>query len=287
MIIIILLSIFSLLNYIISIYYIYIIKNILYLSSQLFIYYIYSVLHLVPATFYLLNIIDFIQSDTWDSVLCKYPIEWIITIPILLLSLTNFKQVQIKFYYILTFLITLMNLITYTSFKFYLLNNKLIMYSFFYLGVVIYISILSILYFIMIRFNNTISNSTQYNIINNNKIYKFQLLCIIFSWTIYPIIYILLMNSQITIELSIILFTITDFLTKAIFTAVVMGYNLHKYKIIHPLNTFTVRITQIESEAIPTNEAQPGIADYTLTNVPVITQSETNVGHSPILNTDR
>ena len=254
-------------------YYTYLTSHILKTKSNIL--YSHTLLHLIPATFYIVVCIDYYTGSTPEQILSLYPIEWMIMTPIMLVTLSSIKKVTIFTYYILSFLTIMMNFLGYVSIRFILFNNTIFIYTFFSLGMLCFVIILGMLYAILKYNENVAENAEQYNVLNNNKIYKVLLLGVVCSWSAYPIIYILYLVSYINTEICMIAFAITDLVSKIAFTSIVIGYELYKHKIMSPLSRITTRVARIQPLTFPSDQAEPGEASYTLSDVPQITHTAT------------
>ena len=157
-------------HYIIFAYYTYLTSYIL-TKSKSQILYSHTILHIIPATFYIVLIVDYYTGSSFEHILSCYTLEWMIMTPIMLTSISSIKKVSIGYYYLLSFLTIIMNLLGYISLKYIVSDNTTIMYTFFSLGLACYATILYTLYNIIKYKDNTIENAEQYNVLNNNKIY--------------------------------------------------------------------------------------------------------------------
>jgi hypothetical protein len=229
--------------------------------------YINTLIPVIPATLYAIILIEYLFKNTIN--LEYYFIEWTITTSLLVLSILFFKTPKIYYYYLLVTICVLMNISGYICFQYHLIDSSL-QYILFSVSSFFYSSIIGGLYYIYTISDNTLENSNQYVTLNNNILYKNLLLVTAVSWLGYPIIFLFYILNYIDIKYSAIGFMILDFLSKTIFTSITLSYELFKNN--HSCIVFP-RIIRVYPIEFPSNEAEPGIADYTLTDIPNISDT--------------
>jgi hypothetical protein len=235
--------------------------------------YINTTLPLAPAIQSILALIKYLFTNSLEGMLELYFFEWMITTPLLLITLSSIKDKNEYMYSILTVLCEGMILSGYISSNFYLTNTIRNAYILFGVGSCMYGSILFILCYIYKYSKNIPENQGQYNELNKNKLYKILLFILSSSWIIYPIVFFLFINDSISMYSSYIVFSCSDFISKGLFTLITIGYELNKLKT-ETLPCFIVRrVARIEPEPFSSNVPEPGEPEWSLSQVPHITQT--------------
>lgn len=240
-----------------------------------------TLLHLVPFTVYSIMLFDFIKLGTIEQSLSLYCIEWLVTTPLLLVSLSSLKKVHIGYSYAFTLLTVLMNLTGYISLTYHSLHTILLTYLPFAVGCGLYILIIVLLVYVYRQSPNVIENSNQYLVLNNNIIYKNLMIITVSSWSFYPVVYALYITSFIDLITCIVCFAALDFISKGVFTFITFGYELYKQRADTSHTRLLHRVVRVYPLPLPSNEAEPGVADYTLSAIPVITDTESGFYEQP------
>jgi bacteriorhodopsin len=220
-------------------YYIYIARKEIRTKTERLSFVSTAVIPLVPVLVYTINILNYYLNDTYSihTILNNFNMEWIFVTPLLLLNFTHTMRISIHEQFFLILCVTLMNLCGYISNL--IVDPFYISYS---LGCVFFIIILLFLTYLYNDNDRFIKKSIQYS--NRLKIlYKSLTLSIITTWSLYPIVFILMKNNTLAIHHSLFSFICLDFLSKGIFTFLLIS----EREIIYQRDSFVNQIYPLES----------------------------------------
>lgn len=213
-------------------------------------------------------------SGSTEVILEYYFIEWCISVPLLLHSIQILKQISEEIFSGILICSILMNLSGYVSLMLFRYSySNMFVYTAITISSGFYIIIGLILNYIYRYNESTIETQPQYNSLNKSRLLGVLMIITYLSWLGYPIVYILYLNNILTSEFLIISFSLLDIVSKGLFSFLPIGYEMHKIKANTLASRVTRRIARIEP-TIPSNIPEPGEAEYTLTEVPNITQSQ-------------
>lgn len=285
--ILIILSISACFQGLLFIYYKY--KTIHYINSiqNTNILYINSYIPLIPSIVNILMLIKYIFNQLdYTYLIDFFIVEWCISTPLLMISLSSIKRVNPIHYISLTVLCSIINISGYISYRYYLDEYMRMAYTFFGVGCTFYLALSFYLYYIYIFNPDIVLNTSNYIIINNNKLYKILMLFTYLLWAIYPIVFGIYISNIVSLEYTILGFTILDFISKGGSTYLVIGYEIAKINNSDIMSYVVQKITRIHPMPIPSTVPEPGECEYTLSEVPNITDTNNenytihNVSHA-------
>lgn len=233
--------------------------------------YVSSTIPIIPATIYTYILSDYLISRTTTSIIMYYCIEWSISTSLLLISLTTILTINMNIYSIISILCIGMNYFGYLSYIFYMNTQNTVSYICFLVGCFLYIFAASILYYIYKTGFRPIESQNQYEQIHKLKLYKTLMLFVFISWMGYPIIFMLYILNNLSIEYTLLLFNCLDLISKGFFSFVSIGYEINKVDNTFFISRFTRRAIQIAPE-FPSVAVEPGEPEYSLTDIPKITE---------------
>lgn len=232
-----------------------------------------TILHTSPVIMYSFMLINYYVYHNLTLVIHYFFIEWVVSAPIIIISILNLKKSNILYYFLLPSLNTVINLCGYMSVVYYEPSSPpwSVSHILLYGGCFVYLCIIAILTFVYVYSKPAIETQLQYHTLNKHKMYKYALLGMSWIWSIYPIIAILYITTILDAQYSIVSFLILDFVSKFWNSFITTGYELYKYNIMNPHTKLLQTSTKIYPLEYPSNLTEAGEADYTLSQVPVVT----------------
>lgn len=231
------------------------------------IYYTTSIIPIVPFTMYGYNLILYgLKNIPIDSsILHLYFIEWTFTNPLFIINLSRLIPIQLSHQMILTILTVSINMLGFMSHITIDRSTKLQLYGAscsIFMGICIWFLHLyhkqSALYY-------------HHNPYIRNKITMFKILVriILSTWWFYPILFLLYEMDFMTHETIAVAFTCLDFIAKAIFTSILIGYYEHTYR----RNSLVSYLTRHIADVVPVNTDELHTESSVSTIAPSITDN--------------
>jgi bacteriorhodopsin len=190
-------------------------------ESEKLYYYLTSVIPLGPAVMYSFQLItcvtepDYVHGDNSLDIFFKL---WTVTNPLLLINLGRVVNVSIRQYLVLVFSDLLMYIVGFLAHK---TKDRIIFWAAFSIGSIMFCIILSTVIYLYFVKKHKDGDA------NMLHVYKYITKFIIASWALYPTVFILFKIGIFTILECEIAFIVLDFLTKSVFSSIIIMYHRH------------------------------------------------------------
>lgn len=208
-----------------------------------------AVIPLAPILMYSINILSYYLNNILSivTILNNFTIEWIFVTPLMLFNLTYTIYISIHEQFFLFLCVILMNVCGYIS--------NLIIDPFHISYIIGCLCFMVISIFLLYIYNDKerfVKKSIQYS--NRLKcLYKFLTMSIMSTWTVYPVIFLLMKANILSIHHLLFSFILLDFLSKGIFTFLLIS----EREIVYQRDSFV-------------NQIYPSEQPLSLTNSPVV-----------------
>ncbi len=220
-------------NISVYIFFIYISKSFTIIHESLLLY-VNSIISLYSATFYFFNLLICLYSGISIFTFMLFYIEWAITTPIFIISLSHILKLPYQKMLLLS-AADVLCMVAGGSME--IIPNPALKILPFSLGAMCYLGILIYLYTEYRKLNRVPIQSILYN--NTITMYKCISIFIVTSWSFYPIVSALHNLGNISDETAIIVYSILDVLSKNIYSMIIYYYVLTINNIPHALDWFT------------------------------------------------
>ncbi len=191
-------------------------------------YYLTAIIPLAPAVMYSFQLITHLTHPTYPeiietNVLDVFFVSWVVTNPLLIINLGKVVNIRLNHYFILVGCDLTMYIIGFLAYK---TADPIIFISSIVISCVMFCIILGTI--IYLYYYKKYPEGYHHML----PIYKILTKFIIMSWPLYPTMFILLKTGNITIIECAIAFIVLDFLTKSIFSSIIIVYhrNLNRRK---------------------------------------------------------
>ncbi len=186
-----------------------------------------SIISLLPICTYTIYLISYSADNTTITKIMPFFIEWLIVIPLLLINMSRFININLCKKSIIIVLSTALIIIGYAS----AINDDVsISTVLFIVSSLIYIKLLAFLYILYYYEYKEIRNcDVNLNALAHNNLSLFKCLGLFISitWNGYPIALILWKYNAISIDAMIAIFVILGFITKGISVLLILYYNMY------------------------------------------------------------
>ena len=232
------------------------------------IYYTTSIIPLIPFTLYGYNLALYgIGNKPVDSeMLTLYFIEWSFTTPLFIINVSRLVAMKLSRQLLLTFFTICINMLGFISHITTNYTTKIQLYGVacsLFLGICV-----NLLYHYIVQSRLYYHNNPH--IKNTVTIFKVLVRIIVGSWTLYPITFIFYELGHLTNEQVILTFTCLDFISKGLFTSILIGYYEHTYRrnsIVSILARRITRIVPVDTDDIVTESSIQTIQNSVYSNI--------------------
>ena len=227
------------------VYYIYIANQTIRNHRSRSMYYTTAIIPLIPLTLYGVNLIQYELNGTPVNAdyLTLYFIEWCFTTPLFIINLTRIISIHLSQQLVLSFLAFLMNLIGFASHASKTMPTKLQLYG---VACSLFVGLGGRLILLYTRQKKSIYIANQYTR-SLISVFKVLVRFILLSWSCYPVVFIVYELGYLNHTQIAVAFTCLDFLSKGVFTSILIGYQEHT----HRRNSITARFVQRIARVVP------------------------------------
>jgi bacteriorhodopsin len=235
--------------------------------------YLNSIISLYSAVSYVLNLLIYLHYGIQTFTFMIFYIEWAIVTPLFIISLSHIMKLSYRIMLVLSFVDVLCMISGATMEIIADTNLKFIPFT---IGVICYIGLFTYLHSEYTKLKRIPIQSILHS--NSIRMYKCISICILSSWTLYPIITALHNVGNITDETAIISYSVLDIISKNIYIVIIYYYVLTINNIPHVLDWFTRKRLKIvpiqegnDSEEAPSAEVETITTTITAPDAIVLT----------------
>lgn len=236
-------------NLLLFIHHIYYSHNYVANQTEKLYYYLTAMIPLAPGVIYSFTLIDYFTQNGdpyYDHRFLQVFFKtWVISNPLLLINLGRLMNISLEKYLAIMFADIGIYLLGYLSYKTQDINT---FWATFFLASALFLLIL----FTLLR--AYMNHKTPEGMSHMIPLYKFTSKFIISTWGLYPTIFLLYKTSIITLTETSIAYIVLDFLTKSVFSSIIIVYHRHLNRRKSMVDFATRRVIPLETILEVSNE---------------------------------